>query len=97
MQCHSNSSSPSSSVGWSVLNESLRIGEDTISPDIKRFIESSLGTEISGGAKTVCTLDNGDGNHSLLKSCLVAEIVGLLCLIQNNPCFLSHFSVTKFK
>jgi hypothetical protein len=51
MQCHSNSSSPSSSIGWSILNGLLRIEEDTTSPDIKRFIESSLGTEIAGGCK----------------------------------------------
>jgi hypothetical protein len=51
MQCHLNSSSSSSSIGWSVLNGSLRTGDDTTSPHIKGFIESSLGTEIAGGCK----------------------------------------------
>jgi hypothetical protein len=55
MQCHSNSSSPSSSIGWNILNESLRTTEDATSPGIKIFIESSLGTEIAGGARTLCT------------------------------------------
>jgi hypothetical protein len=38
-------------MGWSVLNGLLPTEEHTTSPDIKRFIDSSLWTEIAGGCK----------------------------------------------
>jgi hypothetical protein len=49
MEWHSNSSRTSSSIEQSVLSKSFRTGENTTSPDIKRFIESSLRSEVARG------------------------------------------------
>jgi hypothetical protein len=54
MEWHSKSSRASCSNGLSVLSGSFRTEENITSPDIKRFIESSLGSEIAGGLRTFC-------------------------------------------